>query len=183
MSASLASDQDASFMRLALAEAERGAGEGEIPVGAVLVLGDEVLAKAHNRVERGKDPTLHAEMICIREAAKKLKAWRLLDCTLYVTLEPCPMCAGAILQSRIKRLVWGAPNTLLGADGSWIRMFPVSTADPVAESTNYVLGSPRACHPFHPEIKVTRGLLSAESAALMKSFFRRRRLENSFSGV
>ena len=111
-------DDDHIFMGLALEEAEKARKKDEIPVGAVLVDEDQnVIAKAHNLVESMSDPTAHAELLCIRHACKKLESWRLINCTLYVTLEPCPMCAGALLQSRLTRLVWGAPNHQLGADG------------------------------------------------------------------
>eukprot|EP00850_Spirogloea_muscicola_P003925 SM000016S01913 [mRNA] locus=s16:529270:530696:+ [translate_table: standard] len=103
--------------------------------------------RGSSRVETDADPTAHAEMLCIRGAAAVLGAWRLTDATLYVTLEPCPMCAGALLQARIARLVWGAPNALLGADGSWIR-----------------------CPPL-----VRRGVLSGLCGELMREFFQARR--------
>ena len=101
-------------MLLAIAEAELAAQQQEVPVGAVLVLGDQVISSAHNQTEQTGNPTAHAEMLCIQEAAAKLGGWRLLDSTLYVTLEPCPMCAGALLQSRVGTVVYGAKNSLLG---------------------------------------------------------------------
>ncbi|GMI99963.1 ARABIDOPSIS THALIANA TRNA ADENOSINE DEAMINASE A, tRNA arginine adenosine deaminase [Hibiscus trionum] len=115
---------DEMFMREALLEAEKAADSWEVPVGAVLVQHGKIIARGCNLVEELRDSTAHAEMICIREASSILNSWRLADTTLYVTLEPCPMCAGAILQARIDTVVWGAPNKLLGADGSWIRLFP-----------------------------------------------------------
>ncbi|GJP44133.1 hypothetical protein CLOM_g3532, partial [Closterium sp. NIES-68] len=124
-------EKERAWMREAVGEARRAAAEGEVPVGAVMVLGDDVIvARAHNLSEASNDPTAHAEMLCIRAACSHLAHWRRLqECTLYVTLEPCPMCAGAILQARVGRLVWGAPNPLLGADGSWVSLFPTrSTA-------------------------------------------------------
>lgn len=112
-------------MQLALEQAQLAFEAGEVPVGAVLVSSSgEVLAAAHNSTEASSDPTAHAELLCIRQAATSQGAWRLLDATLFVTLEPCPMCAGALLQSRVGTLVYGARNTLLGADGSWIAMLP-----------------------------------------------------------
>ncbi|KAG2605618.1 hypothetical protein PVAP13_4NG082500 [Panicum virgatum] len=112
---------DELFMREALLEAQRAADIWEVPVGAVLVQNGEIIARGCNLVEDLRDSTAHAEIVCIREASNKLKTWRLAETTLYVTLEPCAMCAGAILQARIDTVVWGAPNKLLGADGSWVR--------------------------------------------------------------
>lgn len=106
------------FMRLALAEARRAAEEGEIPVGAVLVKDGEVLAQAHNRREADHDPTAHAELLCLREAARRLGDWRLRGCTLYVTLEPCPMCAGAMVMSQLAHCVYGAADARQGCCGS-----------------------------------------------------------------
>lgn len=120
---------DEHYMRLALDQAQHAAAAGEVPVGAILVSSEgEVLAAAGNRTEGSADPTAHAEMACIRGAAAARGAWRLLHATLYVTLEPCPMCAGALLQSRVGAVVYGARNTLLGADGSWVAMLPRSGA-------------------------------------------------------
>ena len=99
-----------SWMQLALEEARAAAAEGEIPVGAVVVKDGQLIARAHNRREADHDPTAHAEILCMREAARKLGDWRLRDCTLYVTLEPCPMCAGTIINSRLQRVVYGAPQ-------------------------------------------------------------------------
>jgi tRNA(adenine34) deaminase len=111
-------------MAMAVEQAREAYAAGEVPVGAILVdqSSGQVIARARNRTEEDCDPTSHAEMACIRHASKVLGRWRLLDCALYVTLEPCPMCAGAILQSRLGTVVYGAPNKLLGADGSWIQM-------------------------------------------------------------
>lgn len=103
------------YMRIALAEAEAALAESEVPVGAVIVQHDRVIASAHNQREQLRDPTAHAEMIAITQAAGALNSWRLEDCTLYVTLEPCPMCAGAILQARIPVVVYGAPDPKGGA--------------------------------------------------------------------
>jgi tRNA(adenine34) deaminase len=114
---------DEKFMRLALHEATLAAHALEVPVGAVLVehATGAVLASHHNSTLREEDPTAHAELKCIREGAKKLGSWqKLAETTLYVTLEPCPMCAGGILNARLGAVVWGAPNPLIGADGSWI---------------------------------------------------------------
>src|SRR5687767_2246030 len=103
------------FMRLALAEAEFALAENEVPVGAVIVHHERVIAAAHNQREQLHDPTAHAEMIAITQAAESLCSWRLEGCTLYVTLEPCPMCAGAILQARIPVVVYGTPDAKAGA--------------------------------------------------------------------
>lgn len=99
---------DAEYMRIALSEARLAAAEGEVPVGAVLLRGGTVLAQAHNRVEQTGDPTAHAELLCLQAAAAAEGAWRMADCTLYVTLEPCAMCAGALVNARLGRLVFGA---------------------------------------------------------------------------
>jgi tRNA(adenine34) deaminase len=104
-----------SFMRLALAEAEAALAEDEVPIGAVIVHDERVIAAAHNQRERLRDPTAHAEMIAITQAAESLGSWRLEGCTLYVTLEPCPMCAGAIVQARVPVVVYGAADPKAGA--------------------------------------------------------------------
>ena len=103
------------FMRLAIAEAEAALAENEVPIGAVIVQGERVIASAHNQREQLHDPTAHAEMIAITQAAEALGDWRLQGCTLYVTLEPCPMCAGAIVQARIPLVVYGATDPKAGA--------------------------------------------------------------------
>ena len=109
---------DAEWMRMALEEAQLAADEGEIPVGAVLVKDGKLLARAHNRREADHDPTAHAELLCMREAAKALGDWRLRGCTLYVTLEPCPMCAGAMVMSQLTQCVFGAADARQGCCGS-----------------------------------------------------------------
>ncbi|MBQ4581275.1 MAG: tRNA adenosine(34) deaminase TadA [Clostridia bacterium] len=106
------------YMRLALDEARLAAAEGEIPVGAVMVKDGEVIARAHNRREYDHDPTAHAELLCMREAARALGDWRLRGCTLYVTLEPCPMCAGAMVMSQLSHCVYGAADDKQGCCGS-----------------------------------------------------------------
>jgi tRNA(adenine34) deaminase len=111
------------WMRLALEEARAAAAEDEVPVGAVVVAGGRVIAAAHNQREQLADPTAHAEMIALTQAAAALGSWRLEGCTLYVTLEPCPMCAGAILQARVPAVVWGAPDPKAGAVESLYRLF------------------------------------------------------------
>ncbi|KAE8707390.1 TRNA arginine adenosine deaminase, putative isoform 2 [Hibiscus syriacus] len=162
---------DEMFMREALLEAKKAAGSWELPVGAVLVEHGKIIARGCNMVEELRDSTAHAEMICIREASSILRSWRLADTTLYVTLEPCPMCAGAILQARIDTVVWGAPNKLLGADGSWIRLFPDGRG-----SGSEVTEKPEApVHPFHPNMGIRRGILASECADMMQQFFYLRR--------
>ena len=103
------------FMRMALAEAEAAFAEDEVPIGAVIVRDGRAIASAHNQREQLRDPTAHAEMIAITQAAQQMESWRLEGCTLYVTLEPCPMCAGAILQARVPTVVYGAPDPKGGA--------------------------------------------------------------------
>jgi tRNA(adenine34) deaminase len=114
---------DDRWMRLALDEARAAAEEDEVPVGAIVVAAGRVVGSAHNQREQLADPTAHAEMIALTQAAAALGSWRLEDCTLYVTLEPCPMCAGAILQARVPRVVWGAPDPKAGAVESLYRLF------------------------------------------------------------
>ena len=142
-------------MRLALREAERAPAHGDVPVGAVIVREGEVAASGHNERELRHDPTAHAELLAIREAARALGSWRLLDCVLYVTLEPCAMCAGAIVLSRLPRVIYGASDPKAGAAGSVLD----------------VLAEPRLNH--RPE--VAAGLLSEESSVLLRDFFGSRR--------
>jgi tRNA(adenine34) deaminase len=143
------------FMRLALREAERALEHEDVPIGAVVVRGGEVLAAAHNERELRQDPTAHAEMIALREAARALGTWRVLDTVVYVTLEPCAMCAGAIVLARVPRVVYGASDPKAGACGSVLD----------------VLGEPRLNH--RPE--VAGGLLAAECGQLLSTFFADRR--------
>ncbi|CAH2066224.1 unnamed protein product [Thlaspi arvense] len=170
---------DEMFMREALVEAKKAADIWEVPVGAVLVHDGKIIARGFNLVEDLRDSTAHAEMICIREGSKVLRSWRLAETTLYVTLEPCPMCAGAILQARVKTLVWGAPNKLLGADGSWIRLFPGGEGNGSEASEK----PPPPVHPFHPKMTIRRGVLESECAQTMQQFFqlRRKKKDNNSS--
>ncbi|KAL8153897.1 hypothetical protein V2J09_011657 [Rumex salicifolius] len=164
---------DQSFMKEAIEEAKKAADMWEVPVGAILVQDGKIIARGHNLVEESRDSTAHAEIVCIRAASSILKTWRLSETTLYVTLEPCAMCAGAILQSRIGTLVYGAPNKLLGADGSWVRLFPTSVkGEEGTESTSKTEGP---IHPFHPNMKIRRGILEAECGELMQQSFKLRR--------
>ena len=146
---------DEHFMRLALREAERALEHDDVPVGAVVVHEGEAIGVGHNERELRQDPTSHAEILAIREAARALASWRLLDCVLYVTLEPCAMCAGAIVLARIARVIFGASDPKAGAAGSVLD----------------VLAQPRLNH--RPD--VSGGLLGAESAALLRAFFSSRR--------
>ncbi len=143
------------LMDLALVQARLGGSRGEVPVGAVAALGDRVLAQAHNRVLTDHDPTAHAEMVVLREAARILKNERLLGVTLVVTLEPCPMCIGAAVLGRIKRLVYAAPDPKSGAAGS-------------------VLDLARSDRLNH-RMEVIRGLRAPEAGRLLKEFFQARR--------
>ena len=147
--------RDRHFMRLALREAERAAGHDDVPIGAVVVHDGEVVGAAGNERELRGDPTAHAEALALREAANALGGWRLPDSVLYVTLEPCAMCAGAIVLARVPRVVYGAADPKAGAAGSVLD----------------VLGEPRLNH--RPQ--VAGGLLADESAALLESFFAERR--------
>lgn len=110
------------MMREALAEARLALAEGELPIGCVITYNGEIIARAHNEREQTNDPTAHAEVVAMRRAANHLKSWRLNGCTLYVTLEPCPMCAGAISQARVERLIYGAPDPAQGCAGSVYRI-------------------------------------------------------------
>ena len=147
--------RDEYFMRLALREAERATAHEDVPIGAVIVRDGEVVAATHNERELRQDPTAHAEMIALREAARLAGTWRILDAALYVTLEPCAMCAGAIVLARIARVVYGARDPKAGACGSVLN----------------VLAEPRLNH--RPELAA--GLMAQESAELLSAFFASRR--------
>ena len=146
--------EDLHWMSLALEEAELAMREGEIPVGAVIVRNGQLLSRAHNLCESGSDATAHAECLAIGQACREVGSWRLSDCTLYVTLEPCPMCAGALLASRVSRVVYGAKDPTAGAMGTVLNL------------PRYPLGA-------HPEVTV--GVLEAECRAILQNFFRQRR--------
>ena len=147
--------RDEYFMRLALREAERALEHEDVPIGAVVVHDGEVLAAARNERELRGDPTAHAEVLALREASAKLGTWRLLDTVLYVTLEPCAMCAGAIVLARVRRVVYAAEDPKAGAAGSVLD----------------VLAEPRLNH----RPTVDRGLLASEAAEMLRSFFASRR--------
>jgi tRNA(adenine34) deaminase len=151
----IAPDADEGFMRWALEEAERCVPLGDVPVGAVMVRGGEIIFGAGNRREHEKDPTAHAEMLAMRGVARTLRSWHLDGCTLYVTLEPCAMCAGAVVLSRLERLVYGAADPKAGFVGS----------------LGDIVRDPRLNH----RAEVTSGVLADESSELLRSFFRDRR--------
>lgn len=144
-------------MREALIEAKKAFHSAEVPVGAVLVYQDQIIARAHNLVEASQDACCHAEILCLKEGSRVLGNWRLSGATLYCTLEPCSMCAGALLLSRLEALVWGAPDLRHGANGSWVDLFAYP-------------------HPTH-FLAIRSGVLSEESAQLLRDFFSLRRQE------
>jgi tRNA(adenine34) deaminase len=147
--------RDEYFMRLALREAERALEHDDVPIGALIVHGGEVIAAARNERELRRDPTAHAEMLALREASRHLESWRLLDTVLYVTLEPCAMCAGAIVLARVPRVVYAADDPKAGAAGSVLNL----------------LAEPRLNH----RPAVAGGLLAQEAAELLRAFFASRR--------
>ena len=146
------------FMRIALDEAKIAAREGEIPVGAVIVKDGEVIASAHNNREATGDATGHAEVLAIRKACEALGGWHLEKCTLYVTLEPCAMCATAMIHSRIRNLYFGAYDEKTGAAGSKVNMFEKGL--------------------FNHDIEVVGGIMKEECGALLTAFFKNKRLQN-----
>ena len=146
---------DDDVMRIALDEAHAALSHGDVPVGAVVVHKNEIVARRHNEREVSGDPTAHAEVLALRDASAHLQSWRLDECTLYVTLEPCVMCAGAAINARIKRIVFGAPDMKAGATGSLYN----------------VASDPRLNH--NPELQ--HGVRAAESAQLLQDFFQQRR--------
>lgn len=148
-------ENDETLMQAALAEARAAAAAGEVPIGAVAVAGGAIVARGQNRVLRDCDPTAHAEVVAMRAAAQAVGNYRLLDCELYVTLEPCAMCAGAMIHARLGRLVYGAPDPKAGAAGSALE----------------VLNHPRLNH----QMAVTGGVLAEACGELLREFFRERR--------
>ncbi len=151
--------QDEEWMRAAIAEAKLAEGKGEVPVGAVIVHEGDIIGRGHNLRELSQDPTTHAEMIAIRQAAQALGSWRLIDTALYVTLEPCPMCAGALVNARVPRVVWGCNDPKAGAT-----------------ETLYTIGSdPRLNHRF----ECVPGVLREECSELLTRFFAAIRAKNS----
>ena len=152
-------NDDSYFMGLALEQAEKAYQLGEVPIGAILAIDGEVIASAHNMRETWHDATAHAEMIVIRQACERLQRWRLTGSTLYVTIEPCPMCAGALVMSRIDRLVYGSADYKAGAVDS---LFNVTQHKALNHS-----------------LQVTAGVRADECSAIMKQFFRMRRQSNT----
>jgi tRNA(adenine34) deaminase len=148
-------EMDQVFMQKAIQEAGEAARKGEVPIGAVIVLNGQIIAKAHNLRETTGDPTAHAEVLAIREAAKVKRHWRLLGATLYTTLEPCPMCAGAMVMARINRLVYGASDPKAGAAGSIMN----------------IVQDLRLNH----RLDVTGGVMEQECGFLLKDFFKGKR--------
>lgn len=146
---------DEDWMKVAITEAEKALLYDEVPIGAVVVKDGQVIGRGYNLRETSKDPTAHAEMLAIREASEHLGGWRLLGATLYVTLEPCPMCAGAIVQARLPRVVYGAPDPKAGCAGTLMDL----------------LQEPR----FNHQVEWTGGVLEEECAGLLKRFFRKLR--------
>ena len=145
--------QDEKYMLLAIEEAKKAEAEDEVPVGAIIVRDGEVVSSAYNTREYGKNALYHAEIKAIDEACKKLDCWRLVGCTIYVTLEPCPMCAGAIVNARVERVVYGAPDHKAGAFGTMLNL------------TDYPL--------FKPQI--TKDVLKDDCSRLLTEFFKRKR--------
>ena len=145
-------DEDAHWMRLALTQAKQAAAMGEAPVGAVAVRNGAVIGVGFNHKEIDQDPLAHAEMMALKQAATTVRNWRLLGVTLYCTLEPCPMCAGAMIQARLPRLVYGAKDTRFGADGSIVSVLR-------AEGFNH-------------RVAITTGVVEEEAANLLQQFFR-----------
>lgn len=147
------------WMREAIVEARKAEALGEVPIGAIVVFQEKIIGRGYNLRETTLDSTAHAEMVAIREASKTLNSWRLLDCRLYVTLEPCPMCAGAIVQSRIPLTVYGTPDPKAGCAGTLMNL----------------LEEPR----FNHRTEVIQGVLQEECAELLTSFFRRLRQKHA----
>ncbi len=151
-------DLDFYFMKEALKEAEKAFFADEVPVGAVLVYQNKIIARGHNQVESLRDATAHGEILCLTAGAAYFNNWRLTDTTLYCTLEPCIMCAGAIINSRVKRLVFGAPDMRVGSCGSWVDIFAKK-------------------HPMH-NVEVRKGIMEEFSSDLLKRFFVKKREKN-----
>ena len=145
-------DRDKKFMNLAFKEAKKAFKKREVPIGAVVIKNDEVIGRGYNLKEEKQDPTAHAEIIAIKEASQRIGSWRLEDCEIFVTLEPCPMCVGAMLQARIKRLVFGAYDSKGGAVGS---LYDLSDDNR-----------------FNHTIKVKSGFMEEKSSKMLKSFFK-----------
>lgn len=156
-------DEDRRWMEEALKLAEQAGAEGEVPVGAILVRGGEIIASGRNEREKAQNPLGHAELLCLKEASQKLNSWRLMDTTLYVTLEPCPMCAGALVQARVKRLVFGASDPKAGAVTS---LYSIPTDERLAH-----------------RLEVTGGVLEEKCSELLKEFFKKLRQSSSLKNT
>lgn len=143
------------FMREALIEAQKAYALGEVPVGAVVVLGGRIIGRGHNERETLKDPTAHAEILALRQAAQSRGSWRLEGATLYVTLEPCPMCAGALVQSRVERVYHGADDPKAGSAGSLLNLLQFPG--------------------FNHQVKITAGILEQECRKILQDFFQAKR--------
>lgn len=155
----MTSDTDEEWMQVAIGEARLAEAKGEVPVGAVIVHGERAIGRGHNQRESSQDPTAHAEMIALRQAANELGSWRLIDTTLYVTLEPCPMCAGAMVNARVPRVVWGCDDPKAGAT-----------------KTLYTIGSDeRLNHQF----ECVPSVLGDDCSALLSQFFAAIRAKNN----
>jgi tRNA(adenine34) deaminase len=155
-------ENDASFMREALRLAEKGYKAEEVPVGAVVVRAEKIIARAYNQVELLKDATAHAEMLALTQAEAAVGDWRLVDCDLYVTKEPCPMCAGAIVHTRIRRVIFGCADVRAGAAGTVMNLLQNPALNHICE--------------------ITSGVLQTECAQLLQSFFRKKRKRTEEAG-
>lgn len=143
------------FMEAALVLAREAARHGEVPIGAVVVRDNQIIAEGYNLRETNRDPVAHAEVVALRKAAARLGGWRLANCDLYVTIEPCPMCAGALIQARIRRVIYGADDPKAGAAGSVVNLFQPGL--------------------FNHDVEVIPGVLNVQCGQVMKEFFARRR--------
>ena len=150
---------DEKYMRLAIEQAQIAQEKGDVPIGSVIVYRNQIIGKAYNQREQLKDPTAHAEIIALTQAAAFLESWRLHDCTIYVTLEPCPMCAGALVLARLDRLVYGCDDPKAGACGSLYN----------------IVQDDRLNH----RLEITSGVLADECSKLLQDFFQQRRSENA----
>ena len=150
--------QEEKYMKEAIRQAKKAAAVGDVPIGCVIVHEDKIIARAYNQRNKKKTTLAHAELLAIQKASKKLEDWRLEECTMYITLEPCQMCAGAIVQARIPKVVIGAMNPKAGCAGSILN----------------ILEMPQ----FNHQVKVTRGILEAECSQMLKTFFEELRIRN-----
>lgn len=151
--------EDERYMKIAIQQAQIAEENGDVPIGAVIVYKNQIIGKAYNQREQLNDPTAHAEIIALTQAAAYIESWRLHDCTIYVTLEPCPMCAGALVLARIDRLVYGCDDPKTGA----------------CKSLYNIVQDERLNH----RLEVTSGVLAADCSNLLQEFFQRRRIENN----